>query len=83
MTRPATFEPAGEATDNCDVTVVVLTRFRCWKKNGKPSKACKVESDGSQASVYITGGVGSRIASDSSGNTATETCSVDIVSRVS
>lgn len=77
------------AVDNCGVEVVEITRFRCFqiKRNGKEidkGESCIVSRDGAELIIDDVGGVNTIIewqvnASDGSGNSSSETCSVEVV----
>ena len=77
------------AEDNCSATATVGP-VDCYKLNGagKPIDAndsCSVVSSGDAVTILNTGGVGTILeweatAEDSSGNTTTETCSIEVSS---
>lgn len=84
---PISFTAA--TTDNCSVESVQITEFDCTMstKKGKlidKKESCIVSIDGDTLTVDDSGGVGTTIswtveASDGSGNTATQSCSVEVV----
>ncbi len=75
------------AEDNCSATATVGP-VDCYKLNGAGKRidandSCSVVSSGDTVTILNTGGVGTVLeweatAEDSSGNTATETCSIEV-----
>lgn len=74
------------ATDNCDVSSVMITEYDCFKftKKGKridKTESCVVDIDGDTITIVDSGGVGDNItwtvaATDGSGNISEVECAV-------
>jgi hypothetical protein len=77
------------ATDNCEVSSVMITGYDCFKftEKGKridKTESCVVEVDGANITIQDSGGVGTQItwtisAVDASGNVAETECNVEVV----
>lgn len=95
---PATIVPPGSAVtltasagDVRDAAVTpVLSAPRCFKINGSgavvtlPASACKTTVSGNQATIAVSGGVGTHVvwtatATDDAGNVSTRDCEVVVV----
>jgi hypothetical protein len=85
---PISFTATAEDICSASVTPVVLS-YDCFKftKKGKridKTESCVVSLDGDTGTIENSGGVGTTIewvveATDGSGNTSSETCSVDVI----